>query len=195
MADQANSPRPRTSPFRLSLREVLLLVSFFAVACVALKYANEWWWLALSSCVLLGFLTAVVAALVDRGSRQAAAIGFAVCVGIYGILFWAGPTISGTQQSRELDPYSGQLPTTRIMQPLFEAIVTHAFYDMNTGQVIANYDVRRSEAPGVVGSRESPDRGQFMAISHLLWALLLGYFGAGVASVFYARRNQEQHAT
>ena len=190
MADPANPPRPPASLWRVSLREVLLLVSFLAVGCVALKYPNEWWWVALSSCTLLVFLTALVAVLVDRGSRQAMAIGCAVCMATYGVLVWSSA-------DREFDPYSGRLPTTQIMKPLFQAIVAVTYHDMNTGKLLADYDPSSAptNAPLNVYSLESPDRGQFMLISHLLWALLLAWFGARVACALYARRIREQQAT
>ena len=184
-----DSPNPRPSFFRFSLRELLLLLAFFAIGCAALRYAGELWLIGLSSCVLLLFMVAAVLAAVDRGHRQAQAIGFALCMAIYGILFWSAPLTTNVEQSLELDPYSGRLPTSKAMAPLFGVIVKTTYYDMMTGKEIA------PPTPGIgFGgyTREIPDRGQFMATAHLLWTLLLGYLGSRVALWAYAHRLRSQ---
>lgn len=184
--------RPRL--LRISLRELLLLLGLCAVGCAALKYAGDGWWTILSTGALLLFLAAAVTAAVDRGRPQAVATGFVLAATIYALLLYAAPR-DGSEQSRELDPYNGKLPTTRLLKPLFEAIVSRTWIDGNTGQEISNYDGSPS-AGGFFGGmgpavhlRESPPRESFMAIGHLLWTLLLGYFGARLADYLYLRRQ------
>ena len=172
--------RVPSSLFRLSLRELLLALAFVALACAALKYAGEVWWTVLSAGVLIVFLAATVLAVVARGQEQALAIGFVLCVAIYGLLIWSAPIDPGDQQSRELDPYSGSLPTTKVMRPLFDALVTRTQTPMS------------GFGGGVMMTRETPERSQFMAISHLLWALALGYLGSRFAGWIYARRVRSE---
>ncbi|HEX5103743.1 MAG TPA: hypothetical protein VFV87_08040 [Pirellulaceae bacterium] len=185
---------PQTSPsfLRISLLELLLLLAAVAVGCAALKYAGEVWWIVLSSALLVGFLAAAVVAVVGRGPGQARAIGFVLCVMIYMPLIWAAPL----DTSRELDPHAGRLPTTKLLGAIFESIVSRKQVDMATGQPVANSNSGYSGAyPPTLGysmtlTQESPDRGQFMAIGHLLWALLLGYLGSRLAVWVDGRRRQ-----
>jgi hypothetical protein len=182
-----DSANPRPSLFRFSLRELLLLLAFFAIGCAALRYVGGLWLIGLSSCVLLLFMIAAVLASVDRGHRQAQAIGFALCVAIYGVLFWSAPSPMNVEVNPELDPEAGRLPTTKAMAPLFDLIVKGSYHDAMTGKEIA------VPTPGLaVYFRETPDRGQFMATAHLLWMLLLGYLGSRVALWAYARRQRSQ---
>ncbi len=187
-----DSASPRTSWLRFTLRELLLLLAFVAISCAALKYAVGLWLLGLSSGVLLLFMGAAVLAAVDRGQRQAQAMGFALCVAIYGILFWSTFSLTNAGQNPELDPYSGSLPTSKALAPLFEAIVKRSYYDMNTGKEIAPPAPPNFISRGYV--REKPDRGQFMATGHLLWMLLLGYLGSRVSLLAYARRLRSEES-
>ena len=186
-----DSANPHPSLFRFSLRELLLLLAFFAIGCAALRYAGGLWLIGLSSSVLLLFMIAAVLAAVDRGHRQAQAIGFALCMAIYAILFWSTPVPMNVEVNPELDPYTGRLPTSKALFPLFEAIVKRSYHDMMTGKEVA----APTPGPGFGGAfsvRETPDRGQFMATGHLLWTLLLGYLGSRVALWAYARRLRSQ---
>lgn len=181
-----DSASQRTSCLRFSLRELLLLLAFVAVGCAALRYAGGLWLLGLSSGVLLLFMGAAVLAAVDRGHRQAQAIGFALCVAIYGVLFWSTSSLMNAEQNPELDPQTGRLPTSKALAPLFEAIVKRSYYDEMTGKETA------LPAPGFGGAyiRETPDRGQFMATGHLLFALMFGYLGSRLALGAYTRRTR-----
>jgi hypothetical protein len=192
----AGSTSPRL--LRVSLRELLAAFALMGVGCAALKYAGEVWWTVLSAAMLVGFLVAVIVAVVGRGPGQARAIGFVLCVGIYAVLIWSAQVGRGNGQNRELDPYEGRLPTTKLLKPLFEKLVARTWFDSFTGNEVPNY----SPPPGVgvsgmgIGGamyvRESPDRGQFMAIGHLLWAVLFGYLGCRFAVWVAARRRQQE---
>lgn len=196
-----NTAQSRPSWWRFSLRELLLLLGFVAVGCAALKYAGEAWVTALSAVVLLLFMLSAVSAVVDRGHRQALAIGFALCMGVYGIPF--------SQENRELDPHAGRLPTTKLLKPLFTALVNGVYIDSSTGKIVPNYNpantvyslggggfggggVAPTGFPMGVYYLETPPREKFMAVGHLLWALLLGYIGARLAGWIYIRRQREK---
>ena len=66
--------------FRFTIKELLFLTVFVAIAVAALRYGGEFWTMTLSSCLLFGLMIATVMMFVDRGSRQAMAAGFVVCV-------------------------------------------------------------------------------------------------------------------
>jgi hypothetical protein len=176
---------------RLSLWELFLVLGLVAVGCASLKYAGEVWWIVLSSVMLAGFLAAAVVAVVGRGPMQARAIGFVLCVAIYMLLLWSAPSINGGSASREFDPYTGQLPTSKLLRPLHAALSTQTWIDSATGQLIPNFDPRAGMALNVF-SVDSLDRGHFMAIGHLLWAFLIGYLGSRLAAWIDARRRQQQ---
>jgi uncharacterized membrane protein YgcG len=195
-----------TSPpaLRISLRELLTLVAIVAVGCVALKYANEYWVAVISFIMILAVMAAAIIALVDRGPRQASAIGCLSALAIYAALLYACKP--------ELDPYDGTLPTTRLMRPLFEAMSTNWYFDLANRK-----EVNQSQLPsgatihyggggggGIFGGGvappttgfsnigEKPSREHFMPIAHYLWALIFGYVAARFARWVYARRVREQ---
>jgi hypothetical protein len=73
----------RAKPWRLSLRGLMVLVGAAAVACAGLMNANQWWLTAFTAAALFVFMAAFVAAVIDRGPRQAFAVGFLLCVGLH----------------------------------------------------------------------------------------------------------------
>lgn len=174
---------------RVPLWELFLVLGMVAVGCASLKYAGEVWWIVLSSAMLAGFLAAAVVAVVGRGAMQARAIGFVLCVAIYMLLIWSAPSSNNGTASREYDPYTGHLPTTKLLGPLHAALSTQSWIDSATGQPIPNFDPH-SGIGFNVAMVDSLDRGQFMAIGHLLWAFLIGYLGSRLAAWIDARRQQ-----
>ena len=200
-----------TSWWRFSLRELILLIGFVAVACVSLKYAGFVWILILSAAVLLFFMGAVVVALVDRGRRQAEAIGFAAVAAIYGVLYWSSPDLPNTTENQELYSHSGRLPTSKALHPLAQVIVRDYWVD-STGKEIVGYDPTTAGGMGMGGMgmggmmggggmggfgsgpqyRQVPYHPDFMAVGHLLWTLLLGYLGSRLALWSYERRSKSE---
>jgi len=187
-----------------SLRELLLLVAFFAVGCAALTFANEIWWMALATITGLACLVAAVVAVIDRGPRQAFAIGFIICAGLYfGLVAFPGrPTGYGPGNS-ELNTTGVNYPTSRLL--LFEQVVETTWIDPATGQVIPNYQPPNQppnqppatpgfspggaySPPGSVFGRLQPNPETFMRIGHALWILLFGYVGGRFGRFVYKRR-------
>lgn len=189
------------SPWSLSLRELLLLVAIAAFAIVSLKFANDWFWIGLSTAAMLLFMAALIVAFIDRGSRQAFAIGFVLCGGMY-----AGAVVAATSKdSREFDPYAGSLPTTKLMRPVFEAAVKMEYMVMGSTQTYAsqpeafrasrsNQKLRNAIGNGILGL-ESPKRENFLGVAHVWWGLLLGYCGGRFAKFVYLRREQRANDT
>lgn len=188
MAPRAHCPHV----IQISLRELLLLVAFFAIGCAALKTAGNVWWTVLSAFTLLVFMGFATVAAVDRGPRQSFALGFVICTAIYGVLLGSQPAVGAVAPSnRELDPYTGKMPTTKLLLPVFQAMMSVKWVDSKTGEEIPNYDPSQASvvsSGSFVSYSEAPHRQDFMAIGHLLWCVLFGYAGGHVARVVYLRR-------
>jgi hypothetical protein len=164
----------RTNALRVSLRELLLLLGYIALACAALKYANGWWEAAISAVALLVLMASVVIALVDRGRRQAAAIGFAAFMGIYGLVGWISDR---------------ELPTGVPLSLVYRLVVNETWIDASTQQVVSESEEAFLLAQGLAGIKQTPNREMFMQIGHMLWALLLGYIGSRLGRWVYSRRE------
>jgi hypothetical protein len=181
--------------FRFSVRELLLLFAVAAVGCAALRYANQWWLFAASAGTFLAMMAGLVVALIDRGPRQAFAIGFVVWAAVYAAIVLS-KTVEGANYPRrnvEFDPYSGALATTQLLRPLFESIVETEWIDPATGQIIAGYNPNQP-AGRIAYMRESPSRENFMQIAHCLWTLAAGYAGGKLGRWVYARRVRQRGA-
>jgi hypothetical protein len=184
-----NVSRSPASFLRVSLWELFLVLGLVGVGCASLKYAGEVWWIVLSSAMLAGFLVGAVAAVVGRGAMQARAIGFVLCVAIYMLLvFWSAPFNDDGTTSREFDPDTAHLPTTKLLLPLHAALSTLIWIDASTGKPMPNFDPHTGTGLNVY-SVDSINRAYFMAIGHLLWAFLIGYLGSRLAAWIDARRR------
>jgi hypothetical protein len=181
MSDVTSSDR--FSPFRFSLRNLLIFVAFFSIACIALKYAGPIWWTILSGISLVLVMAVAVRAFVGRGEQRVFAIGFTVCGVIYGGLLFA----SGAW---EFDPYSGRMPTTTAMLPLFRLVAVSKFVHLGTGQEVP------PPAPGAnvshLAHSETPSRRDFMSTAHVLWADLLAIVGGFFTCFIYSRSGRPE---
>jgi hypothetical protein len=172
--------------WRLSLRELLMLVAIVALAVVSLKYASVTWQGIVLSLTLLAFVAAAIAAFVDRGSRQAFALGMAVTMIIYAALV---PTAT----------LGSQLPTSHVLNMIRGGVLKRVYVDRQTGEALPNYDPNNvAILPGgntspFVRPRQvtMPPSAQFKIIGHSWWALLLGYVGGRFARFVYVRRTGE----
>ena len=198
--------RAALSPWSVSLRELLILVALVGLACVSLKFANDWFWIGLSTAAMLLFMAAIVVAFIDRGSRQAFAIGFVLCAGMYA----AAVALATAKNGREFDPYAGSLPTTKLMRWPFEKMVLIEYllmdanmqYDQSkrfpTSQEALAYRAKLGLPAGTmgaafgggVGASEFPLREDFLGVAHVWWGLLLGYCGGRFAKLIYMRREK-----
>ena len=187
---------------RFSLRTLLAAIVFCAMACAALKNANEVWWTVVSSAALLLVMAMMIIALVGGGQSRAFAIGFTVCAVIYGAIMFD----LGVQQ---LDMYrtARHIPTTQSLVSLYGAMVEERYYDARTGEHLPDYQppeehggvlgfynnrpLVRSSTPGVQITRV-PQSRTFMAIGHVLWAVLLGFVGGQFARFIYRQRDDVQ---
>jgi predicted PurR-regulated permease PerM len=182
--------------FRLSLRELLMLIAMVALAIASMKYASPAWRTCVYAITMAIFMWAAVIAVVDRGSRQAFAIGMVILMVIYGVLVVNGAAGRSQGGNREMNPSSGRLPTTRIVKYLFPITESVQWFDRRTDQLLPNFDPAKAQpgAAGYVQRISSPEPANLMPISHCWWALLLGYIGGRFARVVYLRRNDLSRA-
>lgn len=113
---------------RLSLKELMVVVTFAAVGCAALKYASSSMLLvmqALTGLVLVGML---VTAVVDRGGRQAFAIGFTAVAMFYGLVLVC-------DNKAGAGFWNGAFGTKRAAAALHEAIVTYRWRNQSSQEL------------------------------------------------------------
>jgi predicted PurR-regulated permease PerM len=183
--------------FRLSLRELFLLLACCAFALVSLKYASETWLAVTLGMGMLVFFWAIVVAAIDRGSRQAFATAFVLVMSMYVVIVLNTPSPVFNQSqpaSMEFDQWDGRLPTTRLMRYVHQLLDRSEWIDGSTGEVVAQPTTSQINAAGTgmspsVAYREIPPREQFMPVAHMWWGMLLGYIGGKFAQFVYARRD------
>ncbi len=180
--------------FHFSLRELLFVVLFAGLGLAALRAGGLLASLTLMLAITMTMCFAIVA-FVGRRQLQAFAIGFLVPVVTYAGIVWAVGV-------SELDPYSGELPTSQLLQPVFEVIVTQAWVNITTGKIDPGYDPATDPnrnlggggGGGFSGSSpmrisELPDRQTFMCLGHVLIAMIFGYAGAKFAVGVHRRQR------
>jgi ABC-type uncharacterized transport system permease subunit len=138
--------------FRLSLREMLALVALVALAIASLKFANETFLAIVAAVTMLALIAALIVAVVDRGPRQAFAIGVALTMIAYGLSLITGQRTSGNSgnvysRNIEFDHSAGRLPTTRLLRYVHTAVERSEWIDSNTGVAIPNYDPNNPVIP------------------------------------------------
>ncbi len=195
---------------RLSLRELLGMVACVALAIVSLRYASEGWLAIVAAVTMAAFFVSIIVAAVDRGPRQAFAIGFALTLGVYWPIVLKGAQSGGgngfPSKNLEFDQWEGKLPTTRLLRYVHMAVDHGGYYDFSTGKKIPDYDPAQDSNPNLGGGgfgggtsrvsyREAPPREIFMPIGHCWWGLLLAYCGGHFARFVYGRRVKEQATT
>jgi hypothetical protein len=176
---------------QVSLREMLTIVAFVAIGTASLKVDGLLSSIFVALALLLCMAMAVMA-VVDRGPRQAFAIGFVICALVYGTVVFAS-------RATEFQPHAGRLPTSQLLTPLYEAIVKRTWIDGISGKELPNYQPEGSGDSAVVAanrlgislSAESPGRITFMSVGHILWALVFSYAGGKFGQFTYSRRVRE----
>lgn len=138
---------------RISLRELMIVVAVAAVGFAGLKFASGGMLpivQAMTGLLLLGLL---VLACVDRGQRQAFAIGFLLCGVAYlvvTVLSIGGLQInhadgSGSRDSVELTSPTGMFGTEVVTYWLYRTIRTDEWINSATGRVDANFRPTEAE--------------------------------------------------
>lgn len=190
--------------FRISLRELLVMVALTALAIVSLRSACDAWLTVIMTGSLLAVFIAIIAVAADRGARQAFAVAFAlVSVGYFAfVTMWPPQTFAIQVGPPEYDLYQGRLPTTQLLRHVFNAISTKRWIDSSTQQEIPNFDPANPSLPignlqpwqspvfpSTANLVEFPRRENFIRIGHLWFALLFGYLGGRFARFIYVQRT------
>ena len=192
---------------RFSLRGLLVTIAFFAVACAALKFANNGWWLAVSSAALLLVMAMTIVAIVDRGAPRAFASGFIACVVIYGLL-----TYVDGERKYGAGAHQQPLPTTRQLIWLYGAVKAERYIDDKTRETLSGFvppndgsvvvladnmgyygdyaPTFNGQPSRVVHLVVRPDLRTYMSIGHVLWGMVLGLVGGQFALFVYARSEK-----
>jgi hypothetical protein len=168
---------------RVTIRELLLLTAFIAIAFACLKYAEQMVWAVLATAVAALVMVTAVIAFVDRGRRQAIASGFVLCTVIYLVIVFTRVVAPDTWATKLL------------LDRLYPVMMRQIWIDRDTGQEVADPQSMVGGPPANVGGLQRPSLGHFQAIGHILWALLFGYLGSRFAAWIYARRQREPGAT
>lgn len=189
--------------WRLSLRELLVVVVLLAVVCVALKSATPLLADLCTTAVLLVMATMTILALIGRGRWQAFAIGFV----IWGLLFW----VASWQAVR--GP-GNLLPTDAFADWAHQRVAVPYDFDPETGTILgptAGRDNREGPtaevelstsfpsmpfsspfSPEILREVELPGEVEFASILDVGWTLALAYLGGRFAVWVYQRRVSQQ---
>lgn len=162
-----------------------MFVTLLVMAMASLKLASVRWELAVAAALALSIFLALTTALLERGSRQALAMGF--LVGVIGYFL----------MQREETFIPARLPTAPLLASLYDAINDSHWVDTETGERLPNFDPRstprkinkrNSRAVFVQKFVQTPPREEFMQIGHCWFATATGSVLASLASVIYQRR-------
>ena len=164
---------------QFTIREGLILVFFagFAVASLSAGGIVASLFLILSMALVAAFAISVFVAPIELRTYS---IGFVVPIFLYSLILV-------TFRSSEFDPYTGKLPTSKLLLPLFVATVKNEYVDQQ-GNVLKDFDPSKTPisgggfGPPAISFRETPDRVAFMSIAHTVLALFAGYHGGKFAS-------------
>jgi len=196
--------------FRVSTREMLVLVAAIAVAIVSMWYASSLWQAVVGLIVLAVTIMAVISAIFDLGPRQVFAIGMVVVMLGYSLLILNGkkyptgaPQMPGPSANGEFDSRA-QVPTSQLLHWLRNKLDRSGYVDSVTGKTLAADDPEiPTIAPGSNGELQTssgrqvyavqlPPMEDFMFTGDFWWALLFGYLGGRYAQFVYTRRIKER---
>jgi hypothetical protein len=186
-----------TKAIRISLREMLALVAFVALAIASLKNATDVWLAFVAAATMLTAFAALIVAVIDRGPRQAFAIGFSLVFAGY----WA-MLVYGVQADAELNFSSGRMPTTLLLRRAYASMREACWFDPNTRQIISDSEaLAQRKALGITRMQQGfasgpylsnvPKESFFMPIGQCWCAILLGYAGGRFARYVHIRRERD----
>jgi hypothetical protein len=169
---------------RISLPQLMQIVAVIALALVSLCYASAWWESIILCLGMVTFFALLIVALIDRGSRQAFAIGMAVVTAGYTGAKWLDPGIKFRHFG---------LPTNALLMHSHAAVARDAYFDDQTGEQLVGFTPPTNARPGQSNTRgfyqgTVPHVEHFLLIGHIWFALLFGFLGGLFARSVYLRR-------
>jgi hypothetical protein len=168
---------------RFSVRELIVLIAFFAFGIASLRAGGV-----LAS--ITGFagivliMALAITAFVGTGRLKSFSIGFILPLVVYAATVLLAKT-------NELDPYEGRLPTTQVLRYAHQVLVRKIWTDLKTGNVIPDFDITKNPNRPVALD-EYPDRSTFMPLAHMLLAMLIGWIGGKFALYIHQRQKAER---
>jgi hypothetical protein len=170
----------------------MIAVALIAFTLASLKYANQEWAMVLSAAFFLALLAALIVSLLDRGSRQAFAIGFSLTLVACSLPFSWSSVI-------------GSLPTDRLLRRAYDAFRRVEYVDSRTDKVITNFDPSNPSLPfapspprgydpavGYAIGLQAPPQHLYLAIGRRWFAFLLAGMGGLFAQFVYRRRMRDE---
>lgn len=162
--------------FRISLRELLGLVAAIALAIVSLRSGSYFWQGAVGLVAMLAIGMALITGIIDRGSRRAFAVGAAITMFGFAVLF-------AVYRNAELNSVEPILPTTALLRSIHPTFVRSGYVDSPNGTFTVNGKP--------VHFVEQPLFREFMSIGNAWFVLVFGYIGGWFARFVYMRRSKE----
>lgn len=223
MADASNwSPLIRSPAWRFSLKQLLIWMALFGVACVALRSANTTWVSSLLGLTLLILGASLLFALYRDGQSRAYWIGFAMLGWLYVIVLlygWSLDLNSPGSWGNPLRPdelvtsrlthkcYAWLYPPQTVPVPMgMGGIGMGGGIAMNSGSGMSGYGGMSGMSGGMpagsmmgtgtmIVAAPGPSQQDFTNVAHSLWALLLATCGGWLATWLFATREKSRPAT
>lgn len=167
-----NNDQPAPSPFRMTVRSLFLWTAIIALSFGALLFANEWWLAALSLLVGLAAAAAATVAVMERGARQAFAVGALAWILVQSFIL---PELMGA---------GSRLPSTRLMEALYPLVAGPELTDYRNPIAVQRWQ----------GSRWRFHQQYFIPVGDHLCTLLLSGACGMIGRAIYLRRVREEAA-
>lgn len=172
---------------KISLRELTAVVTFLAISVASLRAGGFLASLTLFIAIVFTMALAIIA-FVAKDRLRSYAIGFLLPLLVYSATLY----VSG---ARELDPYDGQLPTTRALTYLHESLVKKTYIDIVTRKEVPKWVTAGGNFNHqMVGLKEEPDRPTFMTLAHTMVAMILACLGGKFATFIYSIQHPSEPA-
>jgi hypothetical protein len=197
---------PKRTWLQFSIKALLCLTIFVAVACAALLNASELWASATCTVTLAVLLVAVLLSVFRRGPSRAFWLSFAVFGWAYVLLiFWPAPDPGLTCQRHLLTTklsnwaYFKLLPLVRTPPPEPIPMAPVGNYSSGGGRykftdkyvITVPNAAPAPPAPPAPPRTYYPDYTAFLTIAEWLWTLSLAMLGGVLARYFYATRERK----
>jgi hypothetical protein len=177
--------------FRVSLRELLILVAAIALVIVSFQSGSLFWQGLVGLTAMLAMGMAVIAGVLEKGPGRAFAIGAAVMMCGYALLVTV-------YRSAEATSVEGILPTTVLLRSIYPVFDNSGWVYAATSDPIpvnANPSINPDGSNSLNGQpvhfQQQPVFHSFISIGHSWFLLLFGYLGGRFARFIYLRRSKE----
>jgi hypothetical protein len=168
---------------RFSVKWLLVGMAIAAYSFAAIAYADPWWYEATGLTMIVCVLAALVALLVDRGPRQAFAVGF--------VVFIVGPWGLSHVDNNFIDNSPIVTLANRVSRAFPDS------YVMASGDVVSSDELERGRSANrAVQFQVSYNRRAYITkVCLQIFTLLFGLLGGALGWFLYSRRVRARAAT